>query len=75
MIDRYLSEAAFRLEKKMIDPAEWPEKVPHELIDMVHEDIEAGYSIGFAHDDELGWCILAAGQGPCIIYCEREDGR
>lgn len=59
------------LEKKMISTDEWY-RVPSHIVDMVHEEIETGHPVGFAYDEDLGWCILGTGQGPFIIYIERE---
>lgn len=70
---RYLSETAFRLEKQMIPYEQWFEKIPYHILDMFHDDIESGQSIGFAYDEKLGWCMLFAGQGPCIGWCEHEE--
>jgi hypothetical protein len=64
---------AGELEGKMLQTSEW-HKVPSHIIDTFHEEIEAGYPIGFGFDEDLGWFVLMCGQGPFLAWCEREDG-
>jgi hypothetical protein len=70
--ERYLTEKVFLVEKKMIPIDRWSE-VPEYVMDEVRGAIEDRIPIGFAHDAELGWCILSTGQGPFFVWVEAWD--
>lgn len=72
MSDRMM-EKLYELEREMVPPEKWIDIVPPEIVDMVHEEVEAGYPMGIAYDVDLGWCVLGTGQGPFFAWVEFEE--
>lgn len=69
----------FELEKHMISPSEWSEKIPSHVIEQlgvktaeeVIEESKRGGPIGFGYTEETGWYILMSGQGPFVFWIEK----
>jgi hypothetical protein len=62
------------LEQYLIVPDSW-DKILHHIPNELHEEIRndgRGYSIGVGYREDTGWFVLACGQGPCIIWMERD---
>lgn len=70
MKNTYLSQKAFELEGKMIPFNQWSTAHP-EAYKIAMESYKERYPSGIAYDDELGWCVIMAGQGPFIAWSER----
>ena len=62
------------LEGYLIDPDKWHDlykKMPPECKKVVDDcDIEPD-CIGIGRNEEHGWFIIGAGQGPCLLWSEK----
>ncbi len=54
----------------MIPFNQWSTAHP-EAYKIAMESYKERYPSGIAYDDELGWCVIMAGQGPFIAWSER----
>lgn len=66
---------AMSLEKFLISPEEWEDHpwrsiVPQDKIDLIDEAIEERFPVGVAYVPDWGYALLAAGQGPFVIWSE-----
>lgn len=64
----------YELEGRMIAPAQWEKSgAPGAALEILREETAAGYPVGLAHSELLGWCVLATGQGPFIAWSEHGE--
>lgn len=67
------------LERHLIQPKEWMAKyksypLPPEIMEMVDEEVKCNSgSFGIAKHPEVGYSVLASGQGPICLWAENED--
>jgi hypothetical protein len=69
----------FRLERDLIGSDKWqdrydemPPKVQRTVDRIAKDPWSEGCSIGIGHNEEVGWFILGCGQGPFLIWIEKE---
>jgi hypothetical protein len=63
----------FVLEKELIDPKLWRGlyfKMPQKCKEIVDGPVEC---IGIGRNKELGWFIMGSGQGPCLLWTEKDE--
>lgn len=61
-----LEDFLIPIEKWDQDPS-WKQKVPQDI----QQDLLRGdYPMGLARHPTLGWCVLASGQGPFVVWGE-----
>lgn len=62
------------LESKLIDPDQWDtlyEQMPKHCQETVDRLRESPDCIGIGYYAEIGWFIVGAGQGPCLLWSEK----
>jgi len=83
-MSHYLEEIVFELEGHLIPPNMWDEdlvlKFPEKLREEIRysirwsngEEKDMPHSIGLGFRDDVGYFMLACGQGPFIVWIEKE---
>ena len=66
---------AYNLEKFIIYPEEWTgadeRAIPPDVFKMVNDEIKVGGPpIGIAYVPNWGYCVLASGQGPFVVWSQ-----
>jgi hypothetical protein len=65
-------------EDDLIAPEKWDElykdmpKYCQEVVDICREEPDC---IGIGRNEELGWFVAGAGQGPCLMWSEHEEAK
>ncbi len=84
MNTHYLEEITFELEKHLIPPDKWDKdlisKFPENLRDEIEynirwsngEEKDMPHPIGLGFREDIGYFMIGCGQGPFIIWSEKE---
>jgi len=72
-VSHYLHKIAFEAESNLLPPETWDylDDLPEEAKRILTEP-DAGGPVGLAKHREYGYIVLGCGQGPFIIWSERE---